>query len=61
MAALLAADAAAVFRHILIHILVAHGGLGVVDALLIKSLYRPKLDMTVVTTVLVISLPRSFI
>ena len=40
MAALLAADAAAVFRHILIHILVAHGGLGVVDALLIKSLVQ---------------------
>ena len=35
-------DAAAVFRHILIHILVAHGGLGVVDALLIKSLVEAK-------------------
>ena len=40
MAALLAADAAAVFRHILIHILVAHGGLGIVNALLIKSLVQ---------------------
>ena len=42
MPALLAADAAAVLLHILIHIFVAHGGLGVVDAQLVKGLVQAK-------------------
>ena len=42
MATLLTADTAAVFSHVLIDILVAHSGLGVADALLIKSLIQTK-------------------
>ena len=42
MAALLAADTAAVLSHILIDILVAHGSLSVADALFIKSLVQTK-------------------
>ena len=42
MAALLTADAAAVLGHILVDVLVAHSGLGVADALLIKSLVQAK-------------------
>ena len=42
MAALLTADAAAVLGHILVDVLVAHSGLGVADALLIKSLIQAK-------------------
>ena len=42
MPALLAADAAAVLLHILVNVLVAHGGLGVVDAQLVKGLVQAK-------------------
>ena len=42
MAALLATDTATVFRHVFVDILVAHGGLCIVDALLIKSLIQTK-------------------
>ena len=40
MAALLAADAAAVFGHVLINILVTDGSLGVADALLVERLVQ---------------------
>ena len=39
MAALLTADTAAVLSHVLIDVLVAHSGLGVADALLVKKPY----------------------
>ena len=42
VAALLTADAAAVLGHILVDILVAHGSLGVADALLVKGLVQAK-------------------
>ena len=42
MTTLLATDTAGVFRHVLVDVLVAHSGLGVADALLIKSLIQAK-------------------
>ena len=38
MSALLAADTTAVLCHVLVNILVAHGGLSIADALFVKSL-----------------------
>ena len=43
MAALLTADTATVLCHILVNILIAHSGLCVADALLIKSLVQTKI------------------
>ena len=42
MAALLTTDTAAVLRHVLIDILVAHGGLSITDALFVKGLIQTK-------------------
>ena len=42
MARLLTAQRAAVFRHVLVHILVAHGGLGVGDALPVEGAVQPE-------------------
>ena len=42
MAALLTADAAAVFGHVLVHVFVADGGLGVADAQLVEGLVQTK-------------------
>ena len=42
MAALLAAQTTSVGHHVFIHVLVAHGGLGVVDSQLVKGLVQPK-------------------
>ena len=42
MPALLAAQSAAVFGHIFIYILIAHGGFGIADALLVKGLVQAK-------------------
>lgn len=61
MTILLAADTVAILGHALIDVLVAYSGLGVSDAQQSKALYKPKLDMTGVTTVLFMILPCSFI
>ena len=42
MSALLAADTTAVLCHVLVNILVAHGGLSIADALFVKSLIQTK-------------------